>query len=103
MADQEKLTIEITTGHCLGGVGNDVYPGEVLVAPEDLSIAEARKKVRMGYARIVPNVPKPKPNTEEPAGPAIVTHQDPDAQKRDPDMDAPTTRRGRSRAGGRFK
>jgi len=72
MADQEKLTIEITTGHCLGGVGNDVYPGEVLVAPEDLSIAEARKKVRMGYARIVPNVPKPKPNTEEPAGPAIV-------------------------------
>ena len=96
MADQEKLTIEITTGHCLGGVGNDVYPGEVLVAPKDLSIAEARKKVRMGYARIVSNAA-----TEEPAGTAVVTHQDPAVESRDPDMDAPTGRRGRSRAGGR--
>ena len=43
MPDQ-TLTIEITTGHCLGGEGNDVYPGQVLVAPKDLSIAEARKK-----------------------------------------------------------
>ena len=103
MADQEKLTIEITTGHCLGGVGNDVYPGEVLVAPKDLSIAEARKKVRMGYARIIPNAASPKPETEEPARPAVVTHQDPALESRDPDMDAPTGRRGRSRAGGRFK
>jgi len=106
MADQEKLTIEITTGHCLGGVGNDVYPGQVLVAPRDLSIADARKKVRMGYARIVPNAPKPEPETkemEELAEPAVVTHQDPALESRDPDMDAPTGRRGRSRAGGRFK
>jgi hypothetical protein len=101
VADQEKLTIEITTGHCLGGVGNDVYPGEVLVAPKDLSIAEARKKVRMGYARIIPNAPNPEPETEEPAGPAAVTHQDPAVESRDPDMDAPTGRRGRSRTGGR--
>lgn len=103
MADQ-TLTIEITTGHCLGGEGNDVYPGQILVAPKDLSIAEARKKVRMGYARIVANAPKPEPETEEaeePAGPAVVTHHDPAVESRDPDMDAPTGRRGRSRAGGR--
>jgi len=100
MVDQEKLTIEITTGHCLGGVGNDVYPGEVLVAPKDLSIAEARKKVRMGYARIVSNAASPKPETEEPA---VVTHQDPAVESRDPVIEqAPeAARRGRSRAGGR--
>jgi len=100
----QTLTIEITTGHCLGGEGNDVYPGQVLVAPRDLSITEARKKVRMGYARIVANAPKPEPETEEaeePAGPAVITHQDPAVESRDPDMDAPTGRRGRSRAGGR--
>jgi hypothetical protein len=81
MAEQEKLTIEITTGHCLGGVGNDVYPGQVLVAPKDLSIADARKKVRMGYARVIPNAPEPKP--------ATVTHQDPALESRDPDTEAP--------------
>ena len=100
MVDQEKLTIEITTGHCLGGVGNDVYPGEVLVAPKDLSIAEARKKVRMGYARIIPNAANPEPETQEPA---VVTHQDPAVESRDPVIEqAPeAARRGRSRAGGR--
>lgn len=106
MADQEKLAIEITTGHCLGGEGNDVYPGQVLVAPKDLSMADARKKVRMGYARFVPNTPSPKPETEEmeePAAPAVVTHQDPAVESRDPVIEeAPeAARRGRSRAGGR--
>ena len=102
MADQLKLTIEITTGHCLGGEGNDVYPGQVLVAPKDLSIADARKKVRMGYARVIPNTPEPVPETEESYGPAIVTHQDPDAESRDPVTEPPRSpRRGRSRAGGR--
>ena len=72
MAGELTLTIEVTTGHCLGGEGNDVYPGRILVAPRDLSIADARKKVRMGYARIVPN-------TRE-----IVTHQDPAVESRDP-------------------
>ena len=100
MTDQTKLTIEITTGHCLGGEGNDVYPGQVLVAPRDLSIAEARKKVRMGYARIVSNAPNPEPETKgakEAAGPAVVTHQDPALESRDPVIDAPEARRGQSR------
>jgi hypothetical protein len=53
MAQPETLTIEITAGHCLGGQGNDVYPGQRLTAPKDLTILEALKKVRMGYARII--------------------------------------------------
>jgi hypothetical protein len=108
MADQ-TLTIEITTGHCLGGEGNDVYPGQVLVAPQDLSIAEARKKVRMGYARVIPNAPGAvaspaagSGSTEAP-GPAVITHQEPALESRDPVIEeAPeAARRGRSRTGGR--
>ena len=102
MADQLKLTIEITTGHCLGGEGNDAYPGQVLVAPKDLSIADARKKVRMGYARIIPNAQEPRPETEDSSEPAVVTHQDPAIEARDPVTEPPRSpRRGRPRAGGR--
>lgn len=115
MPDPAMLTIEITTGHCLGGVGNDVYPGQVLVAPKDLSIADAWKKVRMGYARIVPNAaeaaapqaPGPESSDETP-GPAPVTHGDPVVASRDPAVEAPDmARKGRSqgshpsRTGGR--
>jgi hypothetical protein len=103
MTEQTKLTIEITTGHCLGGVGNDVYPGQVIEAPKDLSIAEAWKKVRIGYARIVPNAPEPgRASPEETPGPAPVTHGDPVVATRDPVVDAPDlARRGRSRTGRR--
>lgn len=102
MADQAKLTIEITTGHCLGGEGNDVYPGQVLVAPKDLSIADARKKVRMGYARVIPNAPEATAETEEDAGPAVVAHADPDLESRDPVTEPPkSTRRRRPKTGGR--
>ena len=100
-----KLTIEITTGHCLGGEGNDVYPGQVLEAPRDLSIADALKKVRMGYARIVPNAPEP--NEEGASRPATVTQGDPAIESRDPVVEAPEAavppegRRSRSRTGGR--
>jgi hypothetical protein len=101
----QGITLEITTGHCLGGEGNDVYPGQVLVAPKDLSIADAWKKVRMGYARVIPNALEP-PAEDEP-GTAIVTHQDPAVASRDPVIEAPgavapsEARRGRSRTGGR--
>jgi hypothetical protein len=88
------LTIEITTGHCLGGEGNDVYPGQVLETPKDLSIADAMKKVRMGYARIVPNAPEP----EEPSAPASISHSDPAIESRDPE---PSETKGRPRAGRR--
>jgi hypothetical protein len=109
MPAQTQLTIEITTGHCLGGVGNDVYPGQLLVAPKDLSIADAWKKVRQGYARIVPNAVESGPAPESsPPGPPPVTHGDPVVADRDPEFQAPdAARRGRSqgshpaRSGGR--
>jgi len=110
MTDQLTLTIEITTGHCLGGEGNDVYPGQVLVAPRDLSITDARKKVRMGYARVIPSAPEVvEPlaagldSTEAP-GPTVITHQAPAIESRDPVIEAPEAvvptaeaRRGQSR------
>ena len=91
MTDPGRLLIEITTGHCLGGEGNDVFPGQVLEAPRDLSIADALKKVRIGYARIVPNEPEPSP------APTTISQSDPAIESRDPE----TEPRGRSRAGRR--
>lgn len=101
MTEQGTLTIEVTTGHCLGGEGNDVFPGQILVAPRDLSIAEARKKVRMGYARVVPTVPEAGPEAPLASGLAEVSHADPAFEDRDPTMSAPEGRKSRPRAGGR--
>ena len=101
MTEQGTLTIEVTTGHCLGGEGNDVYPGQVLVAPKDLSIAEARKKVRMGYARVIPSVPEAGPEATAASGPAAVSNADPIPEDRDPATSAPQGRKSRPRAGGR--
>lgn len=101
MTEQGTLTIEVTTGHCLGGEGNDVFPGQILVAPRDLSIAEARKKVRMGYARVVPFVPEAGPEAPAVSGPAAINHGDPIPENREPDTMAPQGRGGRPRAGGR--
>jgi len=106
MADPTKgLTIEVTTGHCLGGEGHDVYPGTILVAPRDLSIEDALKKVRSGYARIVPDTTVPGPAVVGSAGSDAVTHGDPPVENRDPVVEAPTVapapHRGRFRTGGR--
>ncbi|MBK8164674.1 MAG: hypothetical protein IPK64_01795 [bacterium] len=101
MTEQGTLTIEVTTGHCLGGEGNDVFPGQILVAPKDLSIAEARKKVRMGYARVVPSVLEAGPEASAASGPAAISHGDPIPENRDPDTMAPQGRGIRPRAGGR--
>ena len=101
MTEQGTLTIEVTTGHCLGGEGNDVFPGQILMAPRDLSIAEARKKVRMGYARVVPFVPESGPEAPAVSGPAAISHGDPTPENREPDTMAPQGRGGRPHAGGR--
>jgi hypothetical protein len=101
MTEQGTLTIEVTTGHCLGGEGNDVYPGQILVAPRDLSIAEARKKVRIGYARVIPTAPEAGPQAAKACGPAVLSQRDPAVETRDPTIQAPQGRRGRPRAGGR--
>ncbi len=99
MTEQGTLTIEVTTGHCLGGEGNDVFPGQVLVAPRDISLAEALKKIRMGYARVIPFAPGADPVAG--AGPAEVRHADPAPEDRDPMTTTPEGRKGRPRAGGR--
>lgn len=101
MTEHGTLTIEVTTGHCLGGEGNDVLPGKILVAPKDLSIADARKKVRMGYARVVPSAPEAGPEALKVSGPAEVSHADPVIEDRDPTTSAPEGRKSRPRAGGR--
>ncbi len=101
MTEQGTLTIEITSGHCLGGEGNDVFPGKILVAPKDLSLADARKKVRMGYARVVPPIPEAGPGTSASPGPAANNNGDPDPENRDPQSLAPKKRKARPRAGGR--
>ena len=101
MTEQGTLTIEVTTGHCLGGEGNDVFPGQILMAPRDLSIAEARKKVRMGYARVVPSVPEAGPEAPAVSGPAAIIHGDPTPENREPDTMAPQARKGRQQTGGR--
>ncbi len=101
MTEQGTLTIEVTTGHCLGGEGNDVFPGQILMAPMDLSIAEARKKVRMGYARVVPSMPEAGPEAPAVSGPAAINRGDPIPENREPVTMAPQGRGSRPRAGGR--
>ena len=101
MTEQGTLAIEVTTGHCLGGEGNDALPGQILVAQRDLSIADARKKVRIGYARVIPSVPEAGPEAPAASGPAAINHGDPIPENRDPDTMAPQGRGSRPRAGGR--
>ena len=101
MTEQGTLAIEVTTGHCLGGEGNDALPGQILVAQRDLSIADARKKVRIGYARVIPSVPEAGPETLAVSGPATIIHGDPTPENREPDTMAPQGRGSRPRAGGR--
>ena len=101
MTVQETLTIEITTGHCLGGEGNDVCPGQILVAPKDLPVVEAWKKVRMGYARVLTKAQKAGPESMEATGPVTVINQDPSPDHREPTTEAPRRRKSRPRAGRR--
>lgn len=73
------MTIEVTTGHCLGGEGNDVYPGMVLVAPGDITLEQAEQMLRRGFARLV--IPKP-----------VITYADPMPETRDPELAPRPTR-----------
>lgn len=101
MTEQGTLIIEVTTGHCLGGEGNDVFAGQVLVAPRDIPLAEAHKKVRMGYARVILSATEAGPVATAVAGLAEVRHADPAPEDRDPTISTPEGRKGRPRAGGR--
>lgn len=118
MTEAKTLRIEILVGHCLGGAGNDVYPGQVLEAPRDLSLADAMAKIRTGYARELPRVSSPDPGPaasatgggpEEPDGgpdeesrTQTVTTRDPVPENRDPDIRPPLgVRKSRKKTGGR--
>ena len=101
MIEQGKLTIEVTTGHCLGGEGNDASPGQILVAPRDLPLAAAWKKVRMGYARVIPDTPETGPESMEASGPVTVRNQDPVTESRDPVTETPKRRKSRQQSGRR--
>ena len=100
-------TGKTTLARLLAGRGGATFVAvsAVLSGVKELreSIAEARKKVRMGYAREIPSAPKAGPAGTEAPGPAVVTHQDPALESRDPAIEeAPeAARRGRSRTGGR--
>lgn len=47
--------IKVIVSHCLGG-GRDVAEGEIL----EVSVAEARRKIEMGFAVAVDELPAPK-------------------------------------------
>jgi hypothetical protein len=106
VADPNKMRIEIVTGHCLGGEGNDVYPGEIIEAPGRLTVAAALEKVRQGYARIVHDLAESGPAELHSAGPGpmgrVVLNRDPQIEVRDPETpgeDMPPKRRRKT--GGR--
>ena len=84
MADPRTVTIEIITGHCLGGADNNVYPGDRLEAPGRISIEAAEAKVRMGYARFVESHSGLGGVAIPPSGPEAVLHRDPVIDSRDP-------------------
>jgi hypothetical protein len=75
MEDLAKLTIRVLIGHCLGPAKGDVYEDQELTAPGDLSIAEARRKVVMGYAEVV---------SSQLRAPAPIVHRDTEPVNRDP-------------------
>jgi len=77
------MRVKVTTGHCLGGAGNDVYPDQVLEAPGDISLEKARHMVRIGYAVRLPD--------EAPAQPsgAAVEVRDPVPEHGDPEIQTP--------------
>lgn len=78
-----ELEIEVTIGHCLGGPGNDVFPGDRLKAPGQISIASARAKVRDGLAKLVSERLEPEPVVSRDPAPES---RDPAADHRDPLM-----------------
>ncbi len=50
----DTMAIKIDRAHCLGGAGRDVAAGEILVAPRDLPVEEAMRKVLIKYAHEIP-------------------------------------------------
>ena len=95
MPDAGTLSVRVIKGHCLGGPGNDVFPGQVLTAPGDISVKQAERMIRIGYAvRSKAAPPKPAP---DPGGEADVkvTTRDPAPEHRDPPVTKPPAKKSR--------
>jgi hypothetical protein len=73
--ETEARTLKVIKGHCLGG-GRDAAPGDVLRVPGDLSDAEARRKVSLGYAI---ELPRERPIPEHVETPEVP--EDPDQEE----------------------
>ncbi len=76
MEDLAQLKIRILIAHCLGPATGNVYVGDMMTAPAELTIAEARRKVAMGYAEVLESKLK---------GAEAIVHRDTEPTHRDPD------------------
>jgi len=96
MEDSQIKAIEVVRGHCLGVNRGDVEPGTILMVPRDISLAEAKTKVAIGHAVVVPAEDQ-EVDEDVPVGGEITT-ADPAVETRDPE-DATATPSHRPRGG----
>ncbi len=61
----EKLTLRVTKGHCRGAALGDVYPDDILSAPEDMKVPAARRMIAIGYAVEIPREEEASPEVPE--------------------------------------
>ena len=61
----KERSFKVLTGHCLGAGRGDVFEGEVVTIPQDLTPAEAASKLTLGYIEEIPVVEEELPATEE--------------------------------------
>jgi len=86
MSAKDTTRVEVTKGHSLGGVGNDVRPGQILAVPGDLDPLKARHMVRRGWGRWVPAEKPQKASGGPPRAEDRVEVRDPAVEHRDPDI-----------------
>lgn len=84
-----QMQVQVVTAFCLGA-GRDVYEGEVLTTPRDLTVAAANVKIS---ERMVKKITPSKAVQVEAADP-VVTHGDPSPETRAPRAQAHPRRRG---------
>jgi len=80
--------VKVTKGHCLGGAGNDVRPGQVLAVPDELDPLKAMNMVKKGWGRMLP----PETVAKTSSGPKKddkVQVRDPGVEHRDPGVEKP--------------
>lgn len=84
MAQPEVHAIKVTTPHCLGGGRGDVAEGAVLTVPDDVTPAEAKRKIAMNFAVAVTGGEQSSDGPAPEGEPAGVGTRDPGLDSRDP-------------------